>query len=272
MSKAFTIVATCFNHCLFLPKMVAMLEAQEFQDFELVLVDNNSTDGSREWISTFNSSVFPVIKILNEKNLGLCKAFNAGVKRGSGKYVIDLSPDDYFVPHKLNRNFALLEQEGAHLLFSDCEIHTPETIVLHSHQYPFLFSGKGNYFCDILARHCLASATGVYSRELFLELGGYDEELAYEDFDFMTRASKSYELVYDHEVLVHKNEVVKGWSADFSKRESPLHESTVKICEKLKRVCSTPDEKKALKSRVKSEVRAQLRLMNLNLVWRYCRL
>lgn len=269
MLKAFTIVATCYNHLGFLPRMIEMLEAQEFLDFELVLLDNASTDGSKEWISSFETNAFSVTKILNDENLGLCKAFNLGVKVGDGKYVIDLSPDDFFTPDKLKRNYELLEKENAHVLFSDCEIITAKSTILHSKQYPFKYEGKQNYFCEIVARHCLASATGVYSREAFLELGGYDESLAYEDFDFMTRVSHKYDVVYDSKVLVHKDETIKGWSSQFSNRKSALHESTFRICEKLNEICSTPEEKKALNARVKAELRAQLKLVNFGLVWRY---
>jgi len=272
MSKAFTIVATCHNHLRFLPGMMEMLEAQEFQDFELIIIDNASTDGSKEWLTSFKADYLTFQVVLNPENVGLCKAFNQGVKLGVGKYVIDLSPDDYFTSNKLKQNFEQLEKEKAHVLFSDCEIITTNQVIVHSSKYPFNYQGKESYFVNIVARHCLASCTGVYSREVFENLGGYDESLAYEDFDFMTRVSKKYDLVYDSMVLVKKNEVIKGWSAQFSKRSSPLHESTFRICQKLKEVCCIPDEKQALKKRIKAEQRTQLKLMNLGLVWRYMKL
>ena len=248
-----------------------MLEQQEMLDFELIIIDNGSKDGSVKWLDSFTSDKFSFQVVLNKENVGLCKAFNQGVELGSGKYVIDLSPDDYFTSHKLKRNMELLEKERAHVLFSNCEIITESSSILHSEHYPFNYEGKGIYFTQVVARHCLSSASGVYSREAFEKLGGYDESLAYEDFDFMTRVSKDYDLVYDPEVLIKKDEVIKGWSAQFQKRTSDLHESTFRICQKLKDVCITPDEKESLKERVRSEMRTQLKLMNFGLCWRYLR-
>ena len=75
-----------------------MLENQSLQDFEIIWIDNNSQDGSVKWLNE-NKNLFSSL-ILNKENEGLCKAFNKGVALSKGKYLIDLSPDDVFVPQK----------------------------------------------------------------------------------------------------------------------------------------------------------------------------
>lgn len=272
MSCAFSIIVTNYNHLDFLPEMIAMLDVQTFKDFELIIVDNNSSDGSKEWITQNKQSFSHAI--LNDSNLGLCKAFNQAVALSKGKYLIDLAPDDLFIPDKLEQNFKLLESEKAHLLFSDCLIKEIEgKEYLHSVKYFFDYKGKGNYFADILERHCLISPTTVSSRFCYDKVGGYDESLAYEDFDFMTKASKQFDLVYDSKALVVKQEVKGSLSTQFKKRNSPMHYSTFEICKRLfYDVCKTQEEKQALKTRLKSEMRVQVKLLNFGLVVKYLKL
>lgn len=271
MSCAFSIIITSYNHLSFLPQTIKMLENQSLQDFEIIWIDNNSQDGSVKWLNE-NKNLFSSL-ILNKENEGLCKAFNKGVALSKGKYLIDLSPDDVFVPQKLQQNFDLLENQKAHLLFSDCIIkNTNGEGYLHSERYFFDYRGKANHFIDILERHCLISPTMVVSRELYNLVQGYDESLTYEDFDFMTKASKLHDLVYDPDPLVIKQEVEGRFSTLFAKRNSLVHSSTLKVCKKLKPLCETKEEKSALKKRIWSETKTQIKLLNLGLVSKYFRL
>jgi len=250
--------------------MMEMLHAQTCQNFEVILIDNASSDNSREVLNQLGeSSKLKCSVICNNENIGLCRAFNQGLAIATGKYVIDLSPDDYFLPEKLERNFSLLEQENAKMLFSNCLIIKEDESILHSEKYSFNYEGKGNYFFQILASHCLASCTGVYDRRMMVALGGYNENLAYEDFDFMTRASLVHELVYDDLPIMEKGERNKGWSAQFGKRSSVLHESTYRICKSLRDKCGNQVYSKAYNQRVWAELKNQLKLLNCHLVIKY---
>ena len=271
---SFSIICTSYNHRQYLPGLINMLETQRLKDFELILVDNNSTDGSREWIEKLEEKNFKIQKILNNQNLGICKAFNLGFKKSIGKYLIDLAPDDEFLPEKLKQNLECLDFNKAHLLFSDCESITEDGIhdFYYSKKYPFHYTGKSNYFDQVLERHCLASPTMVMSRESFQELDGYDENLAYEDFDFMLRASHKYDLIYDHRVLVKKRKVRGSFSGQFRKRNSPLHMSTLQVLKNIKPHCKTEKSKAAFKKRVNTEMKQQIKLLNGTLVKEYLNL
>ena len=138
----FSIIATCYNHLPFLAGLIEMLNQQTFTAFELILVDNNSQDGSADWIQNLPPQTFPVKKILNPENLGICKAFNQGEALAAGKYLIDLAPDDTFLPKKLEKNFQLLEKYQSHFLFSDCKAvdQKGEKLYLFSERFPFHYS------------------------------------------------------------------------------------------------------------------------------------
>lgn len=265
MSLAVSIIVTTYNQRRFLEPMIEMLNNQTFKDFEIIVVDNNSNDGTREWLIS-NKQEFSHL-ILNDQNLGLCKSFNQGVSVSTGMYLIDLSPDDLFTSNKLEQNVKLLKKENAHLLFSDCLLSQHGSTCLHSEQYRFNYEGKGNYYLDILERHCLISPTMVMSRDCFDYLDGYDESLSYEDFDFMTRASALFDIVYDPSALVIKQKVNKSLSAQFLLRNSPLHSTTFNVCKKNFRM--KKGNKQALESRILKEAIPQLKLFNFSLVLKY---
>ena len=274
MSYAFSIIITFYNHKNYLGQLKQMLEKQEFKDFEVIIIDNNSTDGSKELLQNFNLGNIPTKIVFNPENLGICKAFNLGVKMSCGEYLIDLAPDDEFLAHKLSVNYKVLKTQRADLLFSDCElIHTNgSTLGLHSKLYPFNYTGPGNYFCDLLERHRIASPTMVVSKELYEKLNGYDENLAYEDFDFISRATLLSDLVYDTDVLVKKHLALKSLSTQFDKRKNGVHTSTFEVCTKLKDLCKTIEHKQALKSRIRHELKTQIKLVNLGLIYNYLKL
>lgn len=274
MNYSFSIIATSYNQFPFLAGMLQMLHRQTFRDFELILIDNNSQDGSRDFLANIKETSYPIQVVLNDQNRGICSAFNQGVKLSKGKYLIDLSPDDVFLPQKLQANFDLLEAQKADLLFSDCQVIDLKGCHLFNYQnkYKFNYQGKANYFTDLLSKHCLASPTSVYSRAVFEQLGGYDQELAYEDFDFLLRASFAVELVYDQQALVLKTQSKTQYSKAFARRNSPVHESTFRVCQKMRQICHTESQKTALLRRIHGEGRAQLKLLNLKNYWRYLKL
>jgi glycosyltransferase involved in cell wall biosynthesis len=271
MQPFFSVIITVYNHARFLTKVSKSLAAQSFKDFEVIFIDNASSDGSKDILQSIEIEGIKVTKIYNQHNLGICKAFNIASEIATGNFLIDLSPDDEFLPHKLLKNHQTLTETKAHLLFSDCLLVNEENgeSRKHSALYPFDYKGIGNYFIPILERHCLASPTIVFSRHLFDSLGGYDETLSYEDFDFMLRASKNFDLVYDTDVLVKKHLVKSSFSTQFKKRNSPIHDSTLKVCRKMLSICQTQDEKNALKTRLWHESKAQLKLFNFGRFWKF---
>ncbi len=267
----FSIIITAYNHGKFIEQVKKSLDSQIFRNFEIIVIDNFSTDGSAESWNTFSLKDIKTTIFLNKQNVGICKAFNQGAKMATGKYLIDLAPDDEFREDKLQKNFELLEKTNSELLFSDCELIDTQgkTIGLHSKLYPFDYQGKGNYFTSTLEKHCIASTSMVCSKKLFNALGGYDEQLSYEDFDFISRATHMSAIVYDKQVLVKKHMANNSLSTQFKKRNSHIHYSTLKVCKKLLYLCRTELEKKALKKRIIHERNGQIKLLNLALVIHY---
>lgn len=103
-----TVLLTSYNHLTFLPEAVESVRRQTLRDFELLVLDDGSTDGSREWIA---ANVPPGEVFFAEQNLGTYGLLNAGLERSSGEWVAILNDDDFWLEEKLARQMALADSE-----------------------------------------------------------------------------------------------------------------------------------------------------------------
>ncbi len=101
-----SILLTTYNHLAHLPACLASVRAQTFRDYEILALDDGSTDGTREWLQA-NA---PEAKLLfHAENLGTYASLNRGLDHAQGAYVAILNDDDLWAPQKLESQLAQLE-------------------------------------------------------------------------------------------------------------------------------------------------------------------
>jgi glycosyltransferase involved in cell wall biosynthesis len=112
----FSIILPTYNRAAFLPRAIQSVLDQTFNDFELIVVDDGSTDNTQEVLATFNH---PRIKFYAKKNEERSIARNFGIDHALGRYINFLDVDDYFYPHHLLTAYQYLksanEPEVLHL-------------------------------------------------------------------------------------------------------------------------------------------------------------
>jgi hypothetical protein len=109
-------------------------------------------------------------------------------------------------------------------------------------------------------------------KAVFDNLGGYDESLAYEDFDFWVRSARLFDYSYTPEALVKNRILYNSLGNRQYKRGSKQLRSTLKVCEKAFDLNRTREEHDALKTRIHYELRQAIRLGELKLARDYWRL
>ena len=108
-----SVIIPNYNRLSWLNKTIKSVENQTYRPLELIIVDDGSTDGSREllrsWESTCNTSNGLFGKVFLQKNSGAPVARNRGLYESSGKYIVFLDSDDLLLPQKVFEEVALLE-------------------------------------------------------------------------------------------------------------------------------------------------------------------
>ena len=184
----------CLNHNqgIFLTDALNSVLEQTYRNFELLIVDDGSTDDSEEIIKHYKR-LHPEIEIfLLEESIGNCKAFNIGLKVASGKYIIDLAADDILFPQRLElqvQEFEKLEEEYT-MCFTGA-VHIDEQGKVTNNHYKRSEIGilketvpTGDVYKDVIERYFICTPTMMMRASHLIEMGGYDEELNYEDFDY----------------------------------------------------------------------------------------
>lgn len=103
-----TVLLTCYNHRAYLPACAASVRAQTCQDFEVVAVDDASSDGSADWLRE-HAPDWTLVAL--GENRGTYAALNAGLARAGGEFVAILNDDDLWAPEKLERQMATFDAD-----------------------------------------------------------------------------------------------------------------------------------------------------------------
>ncbi len=122
MSKPlFSVISPVYNSARFLAEAVASVQAQTLDDWELVLVDDASQDGSLELAEQLAARDQRIRVLPLQENVGPAKARNTAIAEARGRYLAFLDSDDIWCPEKLERQLSLLKLSGASLVYSAYE-------------------------------------------------------------------------------------------------------------------------------------------------------
>jgi glycosyltransferase involved in cell wall biosynthesis len=275
-SPLVTVICVCYNHARFVTEALDSVVNQTYPNIELIVIDDGSTDGSGKVIKKWMASHPEATLILNGKNLGYCKTFNKAFQISKGKFYIDLSADDVLMPRRIEGGVNLLEESGADfgVTFSDAQYMDEQgkPIRLHSERYPHATVPSGDIYKEVVQRYFICSPTMMFRRSVLDSLQGYDESLAFEDFDFWIRASRNFKFIYSPGVLVKKRVVATSMSAKQFERSDPQRWSTLEVCKKIKLLNRNAEEVTALRKRIWYELRVSLKSFDLKLAHSFWKL
>jgi glycosyltransferase involved in cell wall biosynthesis len=194
-----SVIMPCWNRERFVADAIRSVLAQTLAELELIVVDDGSTDNSRDVVASFRDRQ---VRCLHREHRGISAALNAGLAAAQGRYIARLDSDDVWLPEMLATQVAALEAHPeAGLAYSRAEcmdIHwTPLGM---SWGYPLRYPGET--FRSMVYNDCTCNITVVCRRECFARVGGYDETLATsEDLDMWLRVARHYSFVFTDRVL-----------------------------------------------------------------------
>ena len=107
-----TVLLSTHNDLRFLPQAVESILSQSFGDFEFLIIDDGSTDGTTEYLSSV-SGEDPRVRVLsNERNIGLTRSLNLGLGSARGRFLARMDADDVSAPQRLARQVTFLERNS----------------------------------------------------------------------------------------------------------------------------------------------------------------
>jgi len=207
----YSIIVPNYNYGRYLGDAIKSLLSQTFTNWEAILIDDCSTDNSKQIIETINDP--RIKKIFHKSNVGNVSTFNEGIQNSTGMYVVILSADDAYSEKFLEMvDYFFLENPDAVMVYTDFhQIDSNGTVKKEiknkNHEKGGLFEEEISYLlytCHI--PHCAA----VVNRVLLLDLGMYNPSFPRTcDWDLWLRIAIKWPIGYINEALyyyrIHKN-------------------------------------------------------------------
>ncbi|MFP4473093.1 MAG: glycosyltransferase family 2 protein [Candidatus Omnitrophota bacterium] len=197
----FSVIIPTYNRCQRLRKAVDSVLTQTWDDWELIIVDDGSTDMTADMLAEYAD---PRIRYVRQENQGPSAARNHGLRLARREWVAFLDSDDWWLPQKLAR---VREEIGR---FPDIPIfHTEEIWYRRGQVLPqkkHHRKPEGRVYQQALPLCCISISTAVVRRTVFMSAGGFDEGLpACEDYDLWLRLTARYPVKLISEALTEKD-------------------------------------------------------------------
>ena len=215
-----TVIIPTFNAARFLPTALDSILSQEFRDFEVIVVDDGSTDDTAEVMRTYGGSAVRYVP-LPENSGGCSKPRNVAIEQARGEFIALLDADDVWCPGHLAHAVAVFER-APHLglVFTNCvnidedgqrfpgtrlddydNFHRIEKHEVGDHLFVI---PRDVAFRAMFAEHFVGVSGAVIPRAVFARVGGFDEDLRNsEDRDMWYRIAREYDVGYVDAVDYH---------------------------------------------------------------------
>lgn len=274
-----SIIIPSFNSAIFLPDALDSISCQTFNDFEVVVVDDGSSDNTRDVLHPYFNNQFN-IKYIYQENKGLPAARNTGIVNSCGLYISLLDADDIFLPTHLEELVSFLDEEkqlgfvfADSYLFHCNKVYSTtrfEKSRIYEIECEIGFNNR-KIFNRSIARELIwgsfiPNCTALIRRCVFDDIGLYDENfLNCEDREFWLRADAKYRSGYiDHplaKVRLHDNNITNKKN---SIKMLSFGEKVVKNYSKLNKDLLGPSDIK--------NIDAYLSKVNFDLGWAYMKI
>ena len=263
MRPLVSVICVCYNHERFVLEALESVKSQTYPSIEIIIVDDGSRDYSKSLIKNWahQNSVKYFFDI--ELNMGYCKAFNKAWLIAQGNFIIDFACDDVMLPSKIEKqveHFKTLDNSYG-ISFSDAVYINEDGHIIRNHFEYLLRKNlihnipQGDVYRRVLSTYFIPSPTMMIKREVLELLDGYDESLAYEDFDLWVRASRNFKFGFLNERLMHIRQSAESLSSGWYQKGDTQLLSTYKVCEKAISLNRDEQDWKSWEVRMRYELR-----------------
>ncbi len=198
-----SVIMPVYNAANFLSAALESALKQTFEDFEIIVVDDGSTDGTRELLQTFEQNFEPRVRVLRQANAGASSARNTAIRAARGEFIAFLDSDDLWEPQKLELQVAALrERPEAGVCFGESLYFDEEK------SWDANFKDRapafGMIFKLLLTEHIIAMSSVMVRKSCLDEVGLFDESLiGCEDYNLYLRLAQRFPFRFLAQPLTH---------------------------------------------------------------------
>jgi len=197
-----SVITITYNRAKFLPEAIESVQAQTFSDWELLIIDDCSTDNTKEVAEKYIAEDARIKYFRNDENMKISKSRNRGLELAQGKYVAMLDSDDAWCdPEKLEKQYNFFENNPEYALIGGGVIVVDE----NGKEMKRYLDPNGNKDLKkmMLVKNPFAQSSIMYPRQLVIDLGGYDIDLSgIEDYDLWMRIGKKHKVANLHKYVL----------------------------------------------------------------------
>jgi alpha-1,3-rhamnosyltransferase len=183
-----TVIIPCYNHAGYVARAVSSVLEQDYPAIQLVVIDDGSVDDSVGVVEAIaRDSAFAVVR---QENRGICRTLNRAIREfAQGEWIALLASDDFWRRDKVRLQIEALQgNAGSRFCFSQAREFRDETTADQGRIFPRTVR-HGHVLDHVFVRQHVPAGTMMFARSLFEELGGFDEALREEDWDFVIRSA-----------------------------------------------------------------------------------
>ena len=234
-----SVVIPVYNGALYLEKTVESILAQDYENIELILVDDGSSDNSKDLMQQLaeqNSR----IKAFYNTNSGVAHARNFGIAQSKADFIAFCDQDDLWLPSKLSQQIPLFENEKVGLVY--CGAIADYVLYNKQAKPSFEQKFKGQVFDKLVQLNMLTCCTAVVSKQFLQQVGGFDEErslMGVDDWHLWLKLSmvSEFDFVSEH-LAVH---VLHG--DNYSSNDEKMHEAELVCLTKIEVIAAQYNKK-----------------------------
>ncbi len=202
LSIKISVIIPTYNRGNIIENSITSVLNQTYKNLEVLIIDDGSTDNTKEIIDKIDDKRIRYIKI--KENLGGSNARNIGIKEATGRFISFQDSDDTFYPNKLELQFNNMINQNSNLDF--CKIKVIFNSSYH-HYVPNKVQEKnimkGNFFTELIANGNYISTQSILVRKKFIEKYYFDVNMPrLQDYELILRMIPKVKLSYTRAVLV----------------------------------------------------------------------
>ena len=221
-----SICITNYNYGRFIGDAIQSALEQTYKNFELIIMDNCSTDNSEEVIKSFSDPRIRYYK--NDKNIGAIRNWNRGLSLARGEYITILHADDKLTPNFIEKEAEMLDKNpNVGLVHSSGIIIDAKGAVIKEYRpydRDYIMRGEDEFKRLIFKNYFLVSAVVMVRKKCYEALGDYSEEYAYcPDWEMWLRIALNYDVGFISEPLgYYRKHGASGMDYYFSSMNTSL--------------------------------------------------